>query len=565
MNLRQLRIGTRLAIGFGVILFVMMAVNVSGTLLTKKSREDLARVLTAANAKEALAASMKSNFLEESAVIRNIALHADLKGMQSDEDRARKLSSEYDALAERMLKLNLSPPERKIVETLVDQDKQLTGPLQQAMGLATSFRGEEAAKVIMTEIDPLVQRSLRELDQLIEIQKKANTDAIAESAATGDRLATMIFIAEAVVLMLAVLVAWVISRSITRPLGESVGVVRRVASGNLSSRIDVQGNDEPADVLRALREMNDGLASMVRQIRSGAETIAVGAGQVAAGNQQLSSRTEEHASSLEETASTLEEFTTTVKQNAAHARNASELAGRASLTAERGGEVVSKVVTTMQEVTQSSKRISDIIAVIDGISFQTNILALNAAVEAARAGEQGRGFAVVASEVRSLAQRSAASAKEIRGLIEDSVGRVEAGAKLVEQAGRTMEELVTSVKRVAEIMTEIAAASHEQSSGIEQINNAITQMDNVVQMNASVVEEATAAATSMANQATALARSVAQFQLSDEPQATRTPGTPSTEPLPARRSLAPERRPAAGTVPREKALAHVGDEDWKEF
>jgi methyl-accepting chemotaxis protein len=232
---------------------------------------------------------------------------------------------------------------------------------------------------------------------------------------------------------------------------------------------------------------------IVNHIRAGAESIAVGAGQVAAGNQQLSSRTEEHASSLEETASTLEEFTTTVKQNAEHARQASALAGTASTTAERGGEVVGKVVTTMQEVTASSKRISDIIGVIDGISFQTNILALNAAVEAARAGEQGRGFAVVASEVRSLAQRSAASAKEIRGLIENSVNRVEAGARLVGEAGKTMEELVASVRRVATIMTEIASASHEQSSGIEQINKAITQMDTVVQMNASVVEEATAA------------------------------------------------------------------------
>lgn len=304
MNLRQLRIGTRLAIGFGVILFIMMAVNVGGTLLTKKSRDDLARVLGAANAKESLAAAMKSNFLQESAVIRNIALHADLKGMQMEEDRARKLSADYDVLTGQMLKLALSPIERKIVEALVEQDKQMTNPVQQAMGLATSFRGEEAAKVIMTEIDPLVQRSLTELDQLIEIQKKANSDAIAEATVTGDRLAATIFVAEAIVLLMAVLVAWTISRSITRPLSESVGVVRRVASGNLSSRIDVRGSDEPAEVLRALRDMNEGLAAMVRQIRSGAETIAVGAGQVAAGNQQLSSRTEEHASSLEETAST---------------------------------------------------------------------------------------------------------------------------------------------------------------------------------------------------------------------------------------------------------------------
>jgi methyl-accepting chemotaxis protein len=251
-------------------------------------------------------------------------------------------------------------------------------------------------------------------------------------------------------------------------------------------------------------------------------------------------------------------------QNAEHAKQASQLAASASTTAHKGGEVVSKVVTTMQEVTTSSKRISDIIAVIDGISFKTNILALNAAVEAARAGEQGRGFAVVASEVRSLAQRSAASAKEIRGLIETSVNKVEAGARLVEQAGKTMDELVDSVRRVAEIMTEIASASHEQSSGIEQINKAITQMDTVVQMNASLVEEATAAATSMANQAAGLARSVAQFRVGEE--------GPDSPPAVAARPAAiasSARAQAQGRTTvatrREPLLAGNEGEDWKEF
>jgi methyl-accepting chemotaxis protein len=260
-----------------------------------------------------------------------------------------------------------------------------------------------------------------------------------------------------------------------------------------------------------------------------------------------------------------------VRQNAERAGQASTLAASASVTAEKGGDIVGKVVTTMQEVSSSSKRISDIIGVIDGISFQTNILALNAAVEAARAGEQGRGFAVVASEVRSLAQRSAASAKEIRGLIENSVGRIEAGARLVEQAGKTMEELVASVRRVAEIMTDIAAASHEQSSGIEQINRAITQMDTVVQTNASLVEEATAAATSMANQATALARSVAQFQVREDalaavpeasPAARPEPAAPTPAPLP-REATAPRR--VAAAEPREPALAGPDADEWKEF
>jgi methyl-accepting chemotaxis protein len=562
MILRKLRIGTRLALGFGAILAIMMVVSVSGTWLGKKSRDDLAVVHDNAAAKISLANGMKALALEQSAVMRSIGLHNDIKAMQIDEDRARRLGKMYDDAREQMSRLPLSPPEREIIETLNKSDKEVDKPFQQALGLSTSFRNEEAAQVLMNEVDPHVQKTLFELNRLVELQKKASDEATHAAMVNGDRLAATIYLAEAIVLLLAVLVAWTITRSITGPLRESVAVARRVASGDLTSRIEPQGSDEAADLLAALRDMNDGLGRMVAQIRSGAESIAVGAGQVAAGNQQLSSRTEEHASSLEETASTLEEFTTTVRQNAEHAKQASSLAGTASATAQKGGEVVTKVVTTFQEVTASSKRITDIIGVIDGISFQTNILALNAAVEAARAGEQGRGFAVVASEVRSLAQRSAESAKEIRGLIESSVNRVEAGARLVEQAGRTMEELVGAVRKVAEIMTEIAVASHEQSSGIEQINKAITQMDTVVQMNASLVEEATAAATSMAGQATGLARAVAQFRVDEGP------GAPEAPPLAAARELA---RPAAGgraqaiAERREPALTAVDEEDWKEF
>jgi methyl-accepting chemotaxis protein len=471
-----------------------MAVSVGGTWLGKKSRDDLAIVHEAASAKLNLAADMKALSLEQSAVMRNIGLYSDIKLMQAAEDRARDLGAMYDEARAKMTRLPLSPQEHEILESLEKSDKDLEAPFQQALGLSTSFRNEEAAQVLMNEVDPHVQKTLADLSRLIDIQRKASDQATRDSIVSGDRVAAGVYMVEVAVLLFGVLVAWLITRSITGPLRESVAVAKRVASGDLTSRVHSEGSDEAAELLAALREMNDGLGRMVTQIRTGAESIAVGAGQVAAGNQQLSSRTEEHASSLEETASTLEEFTTTVKQNADHAKEASKLAGSASATAQKGGEVVGKVVNTFHEVTDASKRITDIIGVIDGISFQTNILALNAAVEAARAGEQGRGFAVVASEVRSLAQRSAESAKEIRGLIENSVSRVEAGSRLVEQAGRTMEELVASVKKVAELMTEIAAASHEQSSGIEQINRAITQMDTVVQMNASLVEEATAAA-----------------------------------------------------------------------
>jgi methyl-accepting chemotaxis protein len=563
-----MRIGARLALGFGVVLAVLIVVSFGSTWLGKKSREELAAVSASANAKATLAADMRAIALEQSAVMRNIGLHSDIKAMQQDEDRARQLGKAYDEARERMAALASTPGEREIIESLNKNDHALDKPFAQALGLSTSFRNEEAAQVLMKEVDPVVQATIADLNHLVELQKKMSEAAIQANMVGADRIVATTYLVEAVVLALAILIAWTITRSITGPLRESLDVAKRVASGDLTSRIVSVGRDEAADLQHALRDMNGGLARMVSQIRTGAESIAVGAGQVAAGNQQLSSRTEQHASSLEETASTLEEFTTTVKQNAEHARTASQLAGTASATAEKGGEVVNKVVTTMQEVAQSSKRISDIIGVIDGIAFQTNILALNAAVEAARAGEQGRGFAVVASEVRSLAQRSAESSKEIRGLIENSVGRVEAGTRLVEQAGKTIEELVVSVRKVAEIMTEIASASHEQSSGIEQINRAITQMDTVVQMNASLVEEATAAATSMASQATGLARAVAQFRIEGGETAAPAP-IAGAAPAPALAAAGARERPAAPalTARREPALtaAAADEEDWKEF
>jgi len=304
-----------------------------------------------------------------------------------------------------------------------------------------------------------------------------------------------------------------IVRSVSRPLKNAIQIAKHVADGDLTSRIEVTSGDETGQLLQALKDMNESLSRIVGEVRSTTDSISTAASEIAFGNNDLSQRTEQQASSLEETASSMEELTSTVKQNAENAKHANQLAATASDIAVKGGQVVGEVVHTMASISTSSKKIVDIISVIEGIAFQTNILALNAAVEAARAGEQGRGFAVVASEVRNLAQRSAAAAKEIKTLIGDSVDKVDAGSKQVDQAGATMSEIVTAVKRVTDIMAEIAAASDEQSSGIEEVNQAIVQMDNVTQQNAALVEEAAAAAESMQQQANALYVAVSVFKV----------------------------------------------------
>lgn len=380
-----------------------------------------------------------------------------------------------------------------------------------------------------------------------------------------------------IIAVIAVVAIWALTaNAITRPLGAAISHANRVAAGDLTLSIQAMERGEFGRLMQALKAMDENLVRMVNDIRSGAEAIVTSANEVATGNSNLSKRTEMQASTLEETASSMSSLTSAVRQNTENARKANELAKNANAVAASGGVVVGEVVTTMNDIHDSSRKIADIISVIDSIAFQTNILALNAAVEAARAGEQGRGFAVVASEVRGLAQRSADAAKEIKGLISTSVDKVEAGTRLVENAGKTMDEIVVSVAKVTQIMDQISTASSEQSSGIEQVNQAIGQMEQVVQQNAAVVEQASAAADSMRMQAHRLQEVAGVFKL-NENQATQLNRRRDRERDPTS-PVAPRPGPAATVTPvaitedatRKPAAPALppranDDGDWKEF
>jgi methyl-accepting chemotaxis protein len=430
--------------------------------------------------------------------------------------------------------------------------------------LANAGAEAEARAYLNSTLRPMMLDYKRSLTAAIKLQKEVALQAGAAAATTYRQTLVLVMALGAAALALAATIAYLITVSITRPVAQALLVADTVASGDLTSRIEVDRGDEMGQLLAALKKMNESLVRTVGTVRSGTETIASASTEVAEGTRDLSARTEQQAGALEETASSMEELTSTVKQNADNARQANVLAEAASSVAQRGGQVIAQVVGTMSEIHGSSAKIADIIGVIDGIAFQTNILALNAAVEAARAGEQGRGFAVVASEVRNLAQRSAAAAREIKQLIGESTEKVEAGSKLVNDAGATMQEIVASVDRVTGIMAEIAAASREQTAGIEQINGSVAQMDQVTQQNAALVEETSAASEAMQEQAARLAEAVAVFRL-DAAAATYTAPV-AARAAPARPAPVKSGAQAKGAAPRTRiTAAKPVTSDWEEF
>ncbi len=566
MNLRDFKIGTRLGIGFGSILLILVAMVVLTNFLNASNKGSLMSGLAQSSAKNQQVATMKSAMLETGIAMRNIGLQSDVALMQKEQDKVKAQSKRYDDARARLQTLGLDEAEKKVIADIAAVDKELEAAFKEAIGQVLAFNSEGAAKVIAGRIDPLNQQTLALLNRLVDMEQASNKVMLDKSVRDDTSLKTMLYVIGAAALALGVMLALIITRSIVAPLHGAVSVAKKVASGELTSQVHVEGQDETSELLQALKDMNESLSKTVGEVRAGTETITVASQEIASGNADLSSRTESQASSLEETASSMEELTSTVKQNADNARQANQLAVSASSVAGKGGAVVAQVVDTMGSIKESSRKIVDIIGVIDGIAFQTNILALNAAVEAARAGEQGRGFAVVAAEVRNLAQRSAGAAKEIKALIGDSVDKVDTGSKLVDEAGQTMDLIVTSIKQVADIMGEITAATQEQSNGIEEVNQAITQMDEMTQQNAALVEEAAAAAESMQEQAQKLAQAVSIFKLDGDELKARAPARAVRAPAApaARAPAAPAPRPAVA-APKPKKIAAAATEDWEEF
>jgi methyl-accepting chemotaxis protein len=565
MKITDLKIGTRLGIGFGAICLALV-------LTVGQSVASLSRVNDASDTivdKRIPRLDETSRLLAEvndiAIALRNSMLSEDPADRAKQVEEILSSRKEAETILATLDKVLESEKGRALLRQLQDLNARYS-KLQDELLRLVNANDAEGARAYLKTVRPVLVEYKKAIADQMQVQKDL-------ASADSDQATVTYVFSRRLILALGLLsllgagaLAWWMTASIVRPMRRALAVADAVAAGDLTTQVEVTSKCEVGQLLGALKTMNDNLVKTVSTVRSGTEAIGTASSEVAAGNQDLSSRTEQQASSLEETASSMEELTSTVKQNADNARQANTLADAASGVAARGGKVIHEVVSTMEQIHEASGKIADIISVIDGIAFQTNILALNAAVEAARAGEQGRGFAVVAGEVRSLAQRSAAAAKEIKTLIDDSSEKVDTGSRLVKEAGSTMGDIVDSVRRVTDILNEISSASQEQTAGIEQINEAITQMDAVTQQNAALVEQAAAASQSMQDQAARLSAAVAVFKL-EHGAAAAFAAAPASASAPARKAL-PAARPAPvkpAAKPARAARSAPVESDWEEF
>lgn len=574
MRFKSLRIGQRLALGFGVVIALMILLASLAYIRISGLNSEITILVKDRYPKTAIANQIKAQLNDVSRSMLSVLIMTDPTQIKNELTNIQAVTASNNESIANLNRIITDTKGRERLKAITTIRDKFLGLQNGFVALIAADSKDEGMLKLLFSVRPLQTKYFAALDDFVKFQNEQMEQTGNASSEVATQTEALILILALIASALSVLVAYQATRSITKPLSVAVAIARRVADGDLTSTINVASHDETGQMMDALKHMNDSLVTIVADVRSGTETINAASTEIASGNFDLSQRTEEQAASLQETASSMQDLTNTVRQNADNARQANQLAASASDVAAEGGMVVSQVVDTMGAINASSKKIVDIIGVIDAIAFQTNILALNAAVEAARAGEQGRGFAVVAAEVRSLAQRSAAAAKEIKTLIGDSVERVDVGSKLVERAGVTMDKVVASVRRVTDIIGEISSASQEQSVGIERVNRTIAQMDEVTQQNAALVEEAAAAAEAMQHQADKLSHVVQIFKLADSHTA-----SPSLETslrhrqLPVTMALARRATPAlpakhpvsAPPGARAPTLPGLAGDAWEEF